>query len=185
MQRKKRNKSLNFITDIAIRNKIQVAIETSSFLFLMERDNKFDTGTSKEVRRIIILYAASIIEAILLYLYKKGKFSIEKVHYSDVYTLPSVYQLDSKSTLIVAKQFKKERHEREIMLDVLVELFFDKKIIGKSLKLKIDTARNIRNTFHLSKSRKGISCNIGIVNIANDAVLGAILVVTKYLSRNP
>lgn len=183
MQRKKRIKSLDFITDTTIRNKIEEAIETNSFLYLMERDHKFDAGTSKEIRRIIILYSASIIEAILLFLYKKKKFSSQKTYYSEIHTLPTKYQQNNESRIVIATQIKKQREERELMLDVLVDFFFDEKIINKVLKSKIDKARDIRNTFHLSKSRKGIHCGVKAVNVSNDAVLETILTVNDYLSK--
>jgi len=185
MPQRRNIKSLSFISDQTLRRKIEEAIEINSFLYLMERDGKFAVGVSKEIRRTIILYSASIIEAILLYLYKRKNFSILKQVYFDVHYLPEFYQSVSDAKLVIAKQGKKERNEAELMLDVLVKFFSEEKIIKDSLRSKIDFTKNIRNTFHLSKSRKGLNCGIKSVNISTDAVLDTILVVRDYLNKNP
>ncbi len=181
MTRKSKSTNFSFITDIALRRKIENAIEITSFLNLKRNEEGTATGFAKEIRRMEILYAASIIEAILIYLFKKLGDQIHKIDYKDVYTLPNSYQLVAPSTFVLAKQIQTPRTERELMLDNLLEHFSKKGLIKKDLKSKIDTARKVRNTFHLAKSRKGIRCDAVSVNSAYDAVLGMLTVARNQL----
>ena len=177
--------TLLFILDLPLRRKIEDAIETSSFLYLLNQGGTPSPGMAKENRRMIILYSASIIEAILLHLFKRKGFVMPKVEYTKVHTLPPNYQLETGLTLVMAKQLTGSRSDRELMLDNLLKFFYDQGPIKLVLKEKIDRARNVRNTFHLSKSRKGIQCGDSAVQSSFDAVLGTIRVVRAYLIANP
>mgnify|MGYP001599166181 CR=1 FL=1 len=97
---------LLFISDVSLRKKIIESIETISGLYLVEKDSKYPKELTREVRRIIILYSASIIEALLLFLYKKSKYHIENIEYKEVFQLPSGFQSENKSKLIIAKQVR-------------------------------------------------------------------------------
>jgi hypothetical protein len=87
------------------------------------------------------LYAASIVEALLLYLYKRKGSSIVKNEYADVHVLPQSYQFETGTVLVIAKQRKVPRHDRELMLDVLLKFFIQQKLINVSLKKKIERAK--------------------------------------------
>lgn len=179
--RRRRNRSLNFINDISLRRKIEDAIEIASFLHLKRNERGTSKGFAIEICRMEILYAASIIEAVFLYLFKKRKEIMYKTDYKNVHTLPSVYQSATTSLLVVARQVQIPRADRELMLDNLLDFFFKKGLIKKRLKLKIDKARTVRNTFHLAKSRKGIRCNAVSVNTAYDTVIEVFSVARKLL----
>lgn len=178
------NKDLLFITDRPLRRKVTDAIETISGLYLVEKDKNYPPEISKEIRRIIILYAASIVEALLLYLYKQKKFSITKTDYKNPHILPSEYQKENGISLVIAKQIKIPKNERELMLDVLLEFFCDKGIIGMDLNKKIKKAKDVRNTFHLSKSRLGIQCSQTAVKTSTDALYKTIIIVKDTLTSN-
>lgn len=179
MQRKSSRSNLGFITDASLRRKIEGAIETISFLYLKRNEKGISAGFSSEIRRMEILYAASIIEAIFIYLFKKRKESIFKTEYKDVRTLPAPYHF------VVARQIQTPKTERELMLDNLLDFFSKSGVIKKKLKWKIDTARNVRNTFHLAKSRKGIRCDTKSVNSAYDAVVEVFSVARNLLKNKP
>ncbi len=176
---------LLFITDIPLRNKIEDAIEMISLLYLLEKQGSFPRGFLKENRRMIILYSASVVEAVLLYVYKKKGFAIRKTNYLDVVTLPASYQLEPGSTLVVAKQVQGTRPDRELMLDILLKVCFDEGVIDAQLQARIEKAKNVRNTFHLSKSRKGLNCSPASANQSFEAVLDTIVQSREYLHKNP
>lgn len=171
---------LLFISDVSLRKKIIESIETISGLYLVEKDSKYPKELTREVRRIIILYSASIIEALLLFLYKKNKYRMENIEYKDVLQLPSKFQSESNSKLIIAKQVQTVKNERELMLDVLLKLFSEKKIISEILEEKIKRAKDVRNTFHLSKSRLGLQSSSRAVTLSTEAIYETILIVKKY-----
>ena len=177
-------KDLLFITDHSLRVKIEDAIETISLLYLLNQNKGLSEGFAKENRRMMILYAASVIEAVLLYLYKKKECSINKTEYTKVHTLPQTYQLETGLTLVLAKQVQTPKNDRELMLDVLLKYFSESGLITESLKKKIEKAKNVRNTFHLSKSRKGIPCGNLTVKSSSEAVLGTLNAVRKSLAAN-
>ncbi len=162
---------MDFITDISLRRKIEDAIEIGSFLYLKRNEKGVSKGFASEICRMEILYAASIIEAVLLYLFKKQKELLPKTDYKDIHILPGTYQSTTSSRLVIARQIQIPRLDRELMLDNLLDFFFKKGFIKRRLKLKIDRARTVRNTFHLAKSRKGIRCDAASVNAAYDTVV--------------
>ncbi len=172
-----------FISDTTIRLKITDAIETISGLYFVEQDKKYTVELSKEIRRIIILYVASVIEAVMLYVYRKYNFSLTKLNYSEVVILPDNFQFQTGSRVVIAKQIVETKNERELMLDVLVKLFLEKKIISKKLAKKIKKTKDIRNTFHLSKSRTGILVSRVIVESSVEALYEMITTAKKYIEN--
>ena len=132
---------------------------------------------------MIVLYCASIIEAVFLFLYKKNNFEITKLEYRDVQTLIQRYQLDPDCKFVIATQMNVPRHERELMLDLLLKLFVDKNIISKQLEGKIEKAKSIRNTFHLTKSRSGLTVSPSSIKTAIDAVYETIIVVRNHVAN--
>lgn len=172
----------NFISDVPLRNKIIESLEMVSIFHLNLEKGNFSRPIAKELRRMMILYYASIIEALLLYLYKKGKHKILKTEYADVQQLNLKYQLDSKAIIVVARKINVERHDRELMLDNLLKYFHEKKMIPDGLKDRIDKTRNIRNTFHLSKSRKGILCGAITVEKSSKTVVDVVSLVENALN---
>ncbi len=176
---------LLFISDVSLRKKIIESIETISGLYLVEQDAKYPKELTKEIRRIIVLYSASILEALLLFLYKKNKYCLENIKYQDVHQLPSKFQPDTNSQLIIARQVKTIRSEREIMLDILLKLFLEKKIISESLAKKIKKAKDVRNTFHLSKSRLGLQSSHRTITLSTEAIYETILLVKNTLVACP
>jgi hypothetical protein len=164
-----------FITNDSLRAKIISSIFTISGLYLVEEKQRNSPELAKEIRRVIILYSAFIIEAILLFMFKKKSEKLEKIDYKDVYELPSNFQTASSYTLVVAKQVKIPKHERELMLDVLLKYYVEKGIISRNLESKIKKVKDIRNTFHLSKPRSGLRISQNDVQSASDTVYETIL----------
>lgn len=168
------NGDFSFITDVSLRKKIVDSIEMISLLYLIEKEGKIPEAFSKESRRIIILYAASIIEALLLYLYKKGDFSLKKTDYKEVSAFPRNFQNDVSFTFVYAKQVKTRLRDQDLMLDVLVKVFEEKNIIDSRLAAQIVKLKDVRNTFHLSKSRQGRIPSYRRVIDSTDAIVKTI-----------
>lgn len=150
----------------------------------MQKEHNLPPTILKEIRRMLVLYAAAIIEALLLYLYKKGNFASTKFEYTNVYTLPKEYQSEN-AVIVIAKQVKKPKLEREIMLDFLLKFFEEKEFINPSLAEKITKVKNIRNTFHLSKSRKWMGCSNSMVELANSAIEETVIAIKQYTFVRP
>ncbi len=161
----------NFIADIPLRNKIIDAIEMVSILYLNVENGKFSALVIKELRRMIILYNASIIEALLLHLYVRGEHTILKTDYKNIQMLSPAFQLEHGVDFVIAKRVKIQKDDRELMLDALLKYFHETGTMTDQLKEQIDRTRNIRNTFHLSKPRKNILCGKSTVELSNSTVV--------------
>ena len=68
------------------------------------------------------------------------------------------------------------------MLDVLLKHFKEAGIIDEVLAAQIERVKNVRNTFHLSKDRRGHISNERAEEAANNAVVGTIKVVRAALT---
>lgn len=180
-RRRNDTNNLDFIANATLRRKIEHAIEITSALYLKRNEKGVSKGIALEFCRMEILYAASIIEAILLYMFKSKNEKLNKLEYKEVYPLPSSYQSSGSPILVLAKQSQIPRQERELMLDNLLVFFTKNGTIKNDLKKKIDKARTVRNTFHLAKSRQGIRCDALSVNSAYDAVIDIFSVARAHL----
>jgi len=162
MEKGSKNNSdgLDFIKDQELRKNIEGSIEYMYLLYdrtLKEMDKDF----KMETYRVITLYVASIIEAVFLYTYRqKGKSLI----ITD-YKLPS--QLTDKIThkdlprgrVVIIVQIKREAKDREMTFDKLITFFEEEKLMPQGFLEKVRKIKDIRNTFHLSMSRKHIKCD--------------------------
>jgi hypothetical protein len=164
------------------KGKIENAIETMSVLYLLQTNPQSPESLKKEIRRMIIMYASSIIEAVLLHLYKKGGFAKTRAEYSIVRPLPKEYQYEQPtSRLVIAKEVFKQRTDRELMLDYLLTMFSNEGVIKPALKKRIVSAKDVRNTFHLSKSRQGLQCTQAAAESAMKAALDTITLARNRL----
>lgn len=174
---------LTFITTLSLRNKLVGAIETISDLYTISEGPETKTLLAIEIRRVIVLYVASIIEAILLFLFKNTSLTYPKIEYADVCVLPSSFQLEKDKKLVVAKQIENVRSDKELMLDVLLKVFVNKNIISAELETKIKHAKDVRNTFHLSKLRSGIFLSKKKVDISIEALYEVVEITRNYLKN--
>lgn len=172
---------LTFITTLSLRSKLVGAIKTISDLYTISEGPDTKPLLSIEIRRVIVLYVASIIEAILLFLYKKTNINQSKIEYTDICVLPNSFQLEKDKRFVVAKQIETARSDRELMLDVLLKVFIDKKAISTELETKIKHAKDVRNTFHLSKLRGGILVNKKKVDASIEALYEIVEITRNYL----
>jgi len=158
---------LDFIKNEDLRNTLENSIE---FIYVLHQRSK-DEGQNKlyqeEIYRIIILYVASVIEAVLLYFYKTRGEKIEYLEYKFVQPLPKEYRHRGKaaSPVVIAVQEKIERQEYQIGLHDLVIFFKFKKLIQEKTANDILELNDLRNTFHLSKPRAK-SCDLKRVETA-------------------
>jgi hypothetical protein len=164
----------DFIKDKAL----QAILNKSTFylLYLYGQSNTIDDDSHKEeTYRVIILYVVSVIEAILFYFYKQYDKKILKIEYSNIQSLPQQYINKDKndSIVVIATQSKTERKEETIGISELINFFKSEKKIHKKTVQEILKINNIRNTFHLNKTRNNI-CDIKHVESAINLLIHTI-----------
>jgi hypothetical protein len=153
---------LSFITDASLRKTVEDSIEYTYVLFEESKKKTDNKLFAEETYRVIILYVVSVIEAILLYLYKKGGYEMKYTDYKFINTLPEAYRHEKSDgcRIIVAVQKDINKSEHQIGLSDLVNYFRDEKKIIKSTSEEILEINDLRNTFHLNKPRGKIICDI-------------------------
>ncbi len=181
---KNSTEDLSFIEDAILRDNIESSIRYIYLLFsrsLSENDADFKT----ETHRVIVLYVASVVEAILLYVYRERGQPQEIVEYKHPTQLSGEFfhkALPGKK-VVVAVQVSRAAGEREMMLDKLITFFQEKKLMKKVFAEKIVAAKDIRNTFHLAKSREGIDCDVAAVEKALDLLVKTIKYAPRVLKK--
>src|SRR3990167_8531906 len=122
---------LDFITDNILRKTNEESVEYVHVL--SEESKKEDKSVlyKEETYRVIILYIVSIIEAVLLYLYKRQSDKITYTDYKFISPLHEDYQhaRDRESPVIIAVQKTIEKVEHQIRMFELVFFFKEKKFM--------------------------------------------------------
>jgi len=159
---------LDFITDSTLRKTIEDSIEYTSVLFKETEEESKSTLYKEETYRVIILYTIAIIEAVLLYLYKKSGDEITYFEYKFIKQLPSEYHhtKESNFSVIIAVQKSVKKAEQQITMKDLVDFFTERKFMKKDTADKLMHINGLRNTVHLSKPRDGVICDVAQVESA-------------------
>lgn len=177
-------KELDFIKNDDLRRTLENSID---FIYNFYEQSKGEGQTElykEEAHRIIILYVASVIEAVLLYFYKVRGEKIEYPEYKFVQTLPPEFGHSKKIgfSLAIAVQEKIEKQESQIGLRDLVAFFKTKKLIQEKTANEILELNELRNTFHFSKPRAK-SCDLERVEVALELLVHTIENAPKALEK--
>ena len=175
---------LDFITDTKLRKTVEDSIEHTYVLLKETKEDSKSARYKEETYRVIVLYTVAVIETVLLYLYKRSGEGMTSIDYKFIKTLPSEYCHSSEigSKVVVAVQKITNKPEHKIGMQDLVSFFKDKKVMKKETVDKLISINDIRNTFHLSKSRDGMVCDIEQVEVALKMLVYVILDVHKTVS---
>lgn len=141
--------SFDFISDKSVKENIINSIDFSSTLWLLSE--KIPEDNREESYRTIMLYTASIMEALLLYYLSEKKIFIEEEKFIHVARLGSQFQNSLGETVVAIRKMEKRRDpDFSSCINAL------EKTLGKNLSKAIHKIRDTRNTFHLLKTRKKI-----------------------------
>lgn len=157
---------LDFISDAGLRKTIKEAIEYIVALLGSTVTSEVSDLYIEETHRVIILYVASIIEAIFLHCFKEKKQVLHYLDYKFISALPSEYNYAGQpGSVVVAVQKELPRSDHQLGLHELVNFFKDKKLIKSETAADILEINDIRNTVHFTKPRTK-SCDIDRVEFA-------------------
>ncbi len=174
---------LDFISETTLRKRIEDSIE---YIYVIFEDAKKKTQNplfQEETYRVIILYVVSIIEVILLYLYKARKDELTLLEYKYVVSLPEKYRYrdKDKAPLVIAVQETVVRADHQIGIFELVNFYKEKKLIKKETAEAILDLNSLRNTFHLGKPREELVCDLKRVELALNLLVHTIQNAPKTL----
>lgn len=176
---------LAFIEDLTLRKTIEDSIE---FAYALREEAKREgksTLYKEETNRVIILYTVAVIEAILLYLFKRSGKEIFGVEYKFPSQLGEEYHhsSDKDSRVVVAVQKKTKKEDIKIMMNDLIKFFQDENFIKPEMLADLLRTNDLRNTFHLSKSREEAVCDTSRVESALKLLLDVIEDVPKAVLK--
>lgn len=145
--------AFSFVTPKAFRTNIVESVEFVAWLWVLAQ--KIEEKYQDESVRTVILYNMSIVEALLLFWAKKHKKKFFEDKYTDKHTLPTTFQGATGKELLVVHFSRVEKNDTRVWFhDLIAE---GKQLLGKDLHDRVIDLQDIRNTFHLSKARRGLS----------------------------
>ena len=148
--------SFPFIADSVLRQNLDDAFQHILVLLPFSESVTYDETAKSSFRKTIIIYTASIIEALLYYVVDT------KLSEKDLET--SCWELTNKNVLyevsdsykIIAGELKlkvEQTKKGKLNLGLINTLLKDKKILSKTLFDKIDNVRELRNSQHIGPHR--------------------------------
>ncbi len=138
-----------FIENSALRNNLDVTFQ--HIVELATIADKYDKVLSSSFRKTIIIYTASIIEALLLWKLKK-KIKTTKVELSDkwkFYDIKTLHKIGASEEVIGAKRKKEKKEINKLDFVRIIDLCAKYKIVTKQFSEEIHKVRKLRNRLHI------------------------------------
>jgi hypothetical protein len=167
--------TLDFLESKELKRTIEDSIQYMYIIFEDAKDSE-NPLYKEETYRVIVLYVISIIEAILLYVLKKRDDKIMHSQYKYVTAINPSFRHSElpNSTVVVAVQKEEEKDERTIKLSDIVDFMKKGGLMDKKFAERILDVNSIRNTFHFTKPRNKITCEIKTVEKALELLVDTI-----------
>lgn len=139
---------LGFVTDRTLREDIKIVLGFSSYL--VRNSAKAKRYQKRELRRVVILYVASVAEALCLFLIRKGGLSKKKIEYkyARTITIPGIVVPDKKA-LIIALQEKVPLSLIDMPFFDAINLLREERIVTVAFARRLHALREKRNSQHL------------------------------------
>ena len=149
-------------------------------IILEESEKQKSDLYREETYRVILLYVISIIEAILIRVLELRKEQIISTDYKYISPIGEKFKHNElpKGNVVVAVQEKNKKDTRRIGLVELVNFMKKNELMMKETAEEILEINDIRNTFHFTKPRDKITCEIETVEKAFELLV-------KIIERGP
>lgn len=142
----------DFIQDKKLQKRVEDSLD---YIFTLYETTKKQINSDiyiQETYRVLILYCASIIEALLFELYHQGEQRILRTEYKDPQVLSDQYRNSKlKGTVVIATRTQRGSSEVEIGLNELIT-FLHPKPLKQETRDRLLTLNSLRNSFHLRKT---------------------------------
>ena len=145
-----KNLDFSFIDNKILRENIEyLANDISVLMIITELQENVRIGGF--LRKNIIIYTASIVEALLLWKIDMESKS-EKITLLDVwnyYDIIPIYMCENFD-IISGKRNRKKRDISKLDFNRMIQVCKEQKILGENLIKRLDRVRRIRNKLHIS-----------------------------------
>ena len=158
---------LNFLKDKDLKKTIEDSIQYVRIAYKQAKDSE-KALYKEETYRVVILYIVSIIEAVLLYVFNLRNEKIDRLDYNYISPVPQEFKHSKlpHNVVVIAVQKKTTKNNKRIGFVELIDFMKTNCLIEKKLAQEILDINNVRNTFHFTKPRNKIICEIKIVENA-------------------
>lgn len=146
------NSNFEFINDDALRENLDRAFDHILELISLSESPEYDKALRSSFRKTIIIYTASIIEALLLHILKQSKTEEEcafvKMEFEIV---QNIYQIDEQKRIVLGedKGVRERLRFDKLNLDQIMKLCREHSLINTDFFSEIDRVRALRNRQHL------------------------------------
>lgn len=155
MARKNRNRGpkydgLGFITDKTLRADMKISLGFSSYL-IRNSAKATNQYNRRELHRVVILYVASVVEALCLFLLRQKGLSKEKIDYkcARAIKLPDGVVMPSGKVLVIALQEKTFLSLSDVPFVDAINTLQNEGVIVNAFAKKLHALRVKRNSQHL------------------------------------
>ena len=138
-----------FVDNDALKNNLDTTFQ--HIVELTAIVDRYDKVLSSSFRKTIIIYTASIIEALLLWKLKK-RLKAKKVELSDewkYYNIKILHKINTSEEIICGRRKKEKRRVGKLDLVRIIDLCVQYKIITKQFSIKVHEVRQLRNRLHI------------------------------------
>lgn len=147
-----KNSNFAFIKDRNLRENIDIVFDHIVELVSLSESNQYNEVIKSSFCKTIIIYTASIIEALLLYILQQKKSEEEYAQSKKSFKIEKVlYKVDEKKRIVLGAEVEeKEKFSfKKINLGQINKLCKEKGFIKEELFKDIDSVRELRNRQHI------------------------------------
>ena len=145
----------SFIADKRLRGDGEDALDFSAYL-ISSADEAKEPRYKEEFYRATVLYVASVIEALCLFLVETKKLSREKIEYKYPQRLNVEGVSVSVGELVAAVKIKTPRNLQDLPFAEAIGILRRNNIVPEPLAKDLDSVRIARNTQHLYGRTDGV-----------------------------
>jgi len=146
------SKKFSFIKDENLKTNISIVAQNITFLYSLVKSYDLPGPITYSTNKTIIIYIASMIEALLIYGIK-SKISLEDIKESKIKKVKDkklIHRLDKKSRIIWGKEIESCKDWSNLSLQDLNRIAKREEIIDKDFFLECEDLRKKRNKIHIS-----------------------------------
>lgn len=142
-----------FVKDKVARTHLDRVFELVVVLLTLSEAKNYSPELQSSFRKTIIIYTASIIEALLLLILKAHTTETECAEIKDQITR-TLYVISEKEHIALVQKKKVKAKFNKLNLDQISKLCKNHNLITKALSGKVDKVRTLRNRQHLGALEK-------------------------------
>lgn len=149
--------NFSFVTDEVLRVNLDVTFRHLVELLSLSESDKYSQTLKSSFRKTTIIYTASIIEAVLLWMLKNTKNEAALAKQQTIFkVIKVIYEINPNERIVLGRDEVKVELVRfeKLNLDQVNSLCKEHELVPASMYKDIDKVRVLRNRLHISTLNK-------------------------------